>query len=525
MDRLRELVRLHRMGTSSAETARLLRMSVNTERPYRLALEKAGLLAGPVDDLPSLEVLKAAVLEHLPPKVRPQQVSSLEAWREQIAALIAKGLRARAIYDRLVLEEQEPRFEGSLSSVKRLYRQLTGGRGVEPEDVAVPVDTAPGEVAQVDFGYVGKLFDPSSNVLRRAWVFVMVLGFSRHMFARVVFDQTVATWNRLHVEAFNEFGGVVETVVPDNLKAAVVRAAFGVDDECGLNRSYRELARHYQFKIDPAPPRAPKKKGKVEAGVKYVKRNGLKGREGEDVVRVNAGLDRWRAEIAGVRTHGTTGRQPLVVFEAEERGRLRALPAVPYEPVEWKEALVHPDTHVVFDRRLYSVPWTLVGKTVWLRATRTSVVVYYQDERVATHDRCGGGGRSTIDAHLPEHRGDLRHRSRSYWEDRASRIGPETVTYVRAIFDSDEVLSQLRVVQAVVTHLESHPRDRAEGASRRATHYANFSYQGLKGILRQALDLQPLPGDARPKTAPIANPRFARSVDFSFQALEETTTT
>jgi transposase len=521
MDRLRELVRLRRMGTTSAEIARLLHMSVNTERPYREALEKAGLLHGPVDQLPSLEELKAAVLTFMPPKVKPQQVSTIEPWRSKVVELLAKDLKPRAIYDRLRLEEEE-KFQASYPAMRRFCDRLAGERGVRPEDVAIPVDTAPGEIAQVDFGYVGKLYDPETRVLRRAWVFVMVLGYSRHMFARIVFDQKTETWLRLHVEAFEKLGGVVETVVPDNLKAAVVRAAFAIDDDTALNRSYRELARHYGFKVDPAPPRKPKKKGKVESGVKYVKRNGLAGREGDDVTIANAALDRWIVEIAGTRKHGTTGRQPLAVFEAEERAALKPLPAAAYELVEWKDALVHPDTHVAFHRRLYSVPWTLLGKTVWIRATRTSVVVYFDDERVATHERNGRGNRSTIEAHLPEHRGDLRHRSRSYWEQRAARIGPEALAYVREVFDKDEVLSMLRVAQAIVTHLETHPRDRAERACRRARHFANYSYQGLKGILRKALDLEPLPGEQATQ-APLANPRFARSAADLFSNLKETT--
>ena len=132
--------------------------------------------------------------------------------------------------------------------------------------MAIPVETEPGEVAQVDFGEVGRLFDPETQRLRRAWAFVMVLGFSRQMVVRVVFDQKLTTWLRLHVEAFEELGGVVRTVVPDNLKAAVIRAAFGVSSSTALNRSYRELARHYGFKVDPTPPYAPQKKGKVESG-------------------------------------------------------------------------------------------------------------------------------------------------------------------------------------------------------------------------------------------------------------------
>lgn len=136
--------------------------------------------------------------------------------------------------------------------------------------------TAAGEIAQVDFGYVGQLWDPSSGQLRKAWVFVVVLAHSHHQFARLVFDQRTETWISLHEQAFQAFGGVPHTMVPDNLKAAVIQAAFGAGDpSCALNRSYRELAQHYGFKVDPAPPAAPQKKGKVESAVKYVKNNAL----------------------------------------------------------------------------------------------------------------------------------------------------------------------------------------------------------------------------------------------------------
>jgi transposase len=77
----------------------------------------------------------------------------------------------------------------------------------------------------------------------------------------------------------------VQTLVPDNLKAAVIRAAFAVDGDSALHRSYRELARHYGCKVEPTPPYAPCKKGKVESAVKYVKRNALAGRHGEDITR------------------------------------------------------------------------------------------------------------------------------------------------------------------------------------------------------------------------------------------------
>ena len=513
MDRLQELVRLHRMSTGDREVARLLRMSPNTERGYRRALEAAGLLKGLVGDVPELEVLKRAVLEQLPLKVAPQQVSSLQAWLDVIIELRAKGLGPRGIYDRLQLENEAFReSKGTLSAVKRVCARLKKAKGVRAEDVAIPVETKPGQVAQVDFGYVGKLFDPVARVMRAAYVFVLVLGHSRHMVTRLVFDQKVTTWLLLHVEAFEELGGVPEVVVPDNLKSAVVRAAFGVGGATALNRSYRELARHYGFKVDPAPIYQPKKKGKVEAGVKYVKGNFFKGQEEQDVDLLRPMLARWVREIAGTRIHGTTGKRPLEVFEREEKSTLNALPARRYQLVLWKEATVHQDSHVEYERRLYSVPWRLIGSKVWLQATKESVVAFANDERVATHSRQGTDQRSTCDEHLPEHRGLLRHRSRAWWEERAARIGPETALYVKEIFDSDDVLSQLRPVQAIVTHLEKHPLERAEKASRRARFFGSYGYRALKNILVQGLDLEPLPAAvAAEPSSPQESFRFARS--------------
>ncbi len=211
--------------------------------------------------------------------------------------------------------------------------------------------------------------------------------------------------------------------MPDNLTAAVIRAAFGLSDTVSLNRSYRELARHYGFRIDPTPPRSPKKKGKIESGVKYVKGNFQSGRDSTEIDVLNRDRRRWVNEIAGQRLHGSTGRRPLVVFQQEEQLAPLPLPVQEYEQVVWKEATVHADSHIEYERRLYSVPWRLIRQKVWVRATCHTVAVYWNDERVATHSRRGAGSRSTLESHLPEGRRDPWHRSHSYWQERANRMG------------------------------------------------------------------------------------------------------
>jgi transposase len=520
MHSLQELVRLHRLGLGGRQIAKQLGISPNTERKYRLPLTAAGLLEGDAGDLPELEHLKA-VIEAAYGKQEPAtRTSSIEDLRETIETLLEQGAGPTAIYDRLKLDAQ---FKGSIGAVKRLCARISKARGVSAEDVAIRVETGPGEIAQVDFGYVGMLYDPDEGRLRKAWIFVMVLAFSRLMVVRIVFDQKIETWLRCHVEAFIELGGVPRIIVPDNLKAAVIRASFGVDGAAVLNRSYRDFARFYGFQIDPTPIYSPQKKGKVESAVKYVKNNFFAARrEQQDFKELRAELPRWLSEIANVRIHGTTRQRPCDRFE-REREHLLPLPRQPWQLVLWREVKVHTDTHVMIERATYSVPWRLVGKQVLARFTKHVVELYWDDTRVATHERQPPGGRSTIESHLPEHRRDHRHRSRDFWEQRADELGEEVGSYIREIFDADDVLLQLRTVQAIVRHLGDFPAERARAACRRASFYGLHTYGGIKNILRKGLDLEPLPIVVQRPSDALEKPRFARNVGELLQLpLEET---
>lgn len=517
MHRLQELVRLHRQGRSARDVAKLLQTSRNTVRNYMTALSGAGLLDGAPDDLPDLAVLKAA----LPARKPPQEVSTVADWRQQVRRMVASGAGPSAIHD--FLRTTDPDFKGSLPAVKRLCVRLRKEDGPTAADVAIPVVTAPGEVAQVDFKYAGYLRDPERNGPRKAWIFLIVLGHSRHMFAKAVFDQRAETWLQLHIEAFAFFGGVPKIIVPDNLKAAVVKAAFTTGDDPHLHRGYCELARHYGFTIDPAPPRDPEKKGKVEAGAKYVGTSFLATLpEGLDIADANDRLKKWVLEVAGLRTHGTTHRQPFRVFEAEERKALLPLPARPYLLTVWRQARVHRDTHVAFDGRFYSVPFRFIGATASIRATPDSVHVYIDDELVARHDRRGDTLYSTIDEHLPAERVAQRHRDAAFWIARARHMGPDVEALANEIIGLGGPINPIRQVMAIVGLLERHPSDRANGAARRARHFGIRKYREIAEMLRQGLDFQPLPPELPLGPLP-PNPRFARDLSTMLTSKKETT--
>lgn len=505
MHRLQEVIRLHRLGASTRRIAKQLSMGRDTIRSYIDVLSKAALLDGPADELPALDRLRALVLEHADAS-EPPQPSSVESFKEEIVRLRAKGAGPTSIHDHLRVNQAD--FAGSLSAIKRLCLRLERDEGPKPTDVAIPVETAAGEIAQVDFGYAGKRYDARRGILRKSWVFVMTLGFCRRMFCELVFDQKIETWIRLHVKAFEYFGGVPKVIVPDNLKAAVVRAAFAVDDDAVIQRTYRELARHYGFMIDPAPPRSPEKKGKVENSVRYVKGNFLRTWESVDIAADNAALRRWLAEIADQRRHGTTSRRPIELFEEAERAALLPLPKGRFELVVWKQARVHTDSHVQIDGAFYSAPWRFLHQELWVRCSEHSISIYHADELVWTHARVARGTRSIVQEHLPEHRRDLRHRGRDHWTTRAQRIGPDALRLIEKVFSADDVLLQLRRVQAIVTHLDTFPATRANAAARRALHFDCTDYRSIKNILRQGLDLLPLP--EKSTRAWSVGSRFAR---------------
>jgi transposase len=486
-------------------------MSPNTERIYRQALEQAEILCGPVDKLPPLEVLKEVVSKYMASRPRVQHESSVKQWLPQIEEMIIqKNAHPKGIHDRLKRENKD--FTGSVSAVKRACARIRKAKGIDADEVAIPVETDPGDVAQVDFGSVGRLFDPVRKVMRKAYVFVMVLGYSRHQFCAITFDQKVETWLKLHIEAFKFFGAVPHTLVPDSLKSAVIRGFFTVGEPTVLNRSYRELARHYGFKIDPTPVYSPEKKGKVESGVKYVKNNFFKPMTELDAGTLGQELEKWVMQTAGTRIHGTTAKQPLQLFEQQERHCMLSLPQQRFELVLWKKAKVQQDTHVTFDKAFYSVPWRWVGKQVLIRATAHSVQVYGDDVRIATHQKTLPGQRRTEEEHLPPHRREFRHRNRNYWVNRARSIDETVAQYINEVFDSDDVLEQLNVVMKIVTHLETFPKSRAIAACKRARFFGSYTYISIKNILRQGIENHQLPNLVSTKTTALETPRFARSV-------------
>jgi len=325
-----------------------------------------------------------------------------------------------------------------------------------------------------------------------------VLSWSRHQYVEFVFDQTVATWLRLHRNAFEFFGGVPERVVIDNLKAGIAQACF---QEPQAQHAYRECAEHYGFLISPCRPRTPQHKGKVEqGGVHYVKRNFLAGRELMTLTQANGEVLRWVETTAGTRLHGTTKEQPLARFETE-RQVLRPLPTTPYDLAVWKQVQLHRDCHVIFEQAYYSAPCRLVGQPLWVRGGAREVQIYTSDYQwVAAHTRAQRPGqRLTNPDHLPPHKLPGLILSRDGCRQRAAEIGPATRQVVDRFLDHRPE-DRLRMAGRLLRLAERFGPERLEAACARALRFDDPAYPTIKRILEERLDLAALPSVA--PTAP-----------------------
>lgn len=485
---IRELLLQLRKHPSDRAVAHKLNMHRQTVKRYRTWAQDQGLLHN--QPLPGLGELEKLVQATLPEKPPPQNTSTVEPYRDQVQELRRQKVEMTAIYERL----KERGFTGSYSSVRRFVRTL---EPQPPTEVFVRVETAPGAQAQVDFGYAGQMLDPVTGALRKAWAFVMTLSFSRHQYVEFVFDQTVATWLLCHRHAFEFFGGVVEEVVLDNLKAAISRASF---DDPLVQQSYRECAEHYGFLIAPCRPATPQHKGKVEqGGVHYVKRNFLGGRTPTSLPQANQDVRRWCLTTAGQRSHGTTKEPPLRRFQDVEQAQLKPLPRAPYDSAVWAEVTVAADGHIVFANSYYSVPLNQPkGTPLLVRGGAQQVVIYDRRHQwVTTHDRATRPGqRQTHPDHLPPAKVQGLLLDRQHCRAAAADIGPATSQIVNELLD-DPVIDRLRTAGRLLKLRERYGDPRLEAACAKALQYDEPVYATVKRILAEGLE------GSRPSAQPV----------------------
>jgi transposase len=349
-----------------------------------------------------------------------------------------------------------------------------------------------GEKLFVDYaGRTIPVRNPASGEIREARLFVAVLGASNYTYAEPSWTQGLGDWIGSHIRAFEFFDGVPEIVVPDNLKSGVTKACRY---EPGVNLTYEEMAQHYGVAVVPARPRKPRDKAKVEAGVLVVERwilAALRKRTFFSLGEVSEAIAELLLRLNERPFRKREGSR-RTLFESLDRPALKPLPAERYQYGEWETVRVNIDYHVEVDRHWYSVPYQLTQQEVEIRATASTVEVFHQGVRVASHARSHvPHHHTTIHAHRPK-----AHQRHLEWTpsrvvDWSAKIGPATAQVVDRILASNRHPEQgFRSCLGIIRLGDKYPHPRVEAAARRALAMNVCTYQSLKAILENNLDGQ-----------------------------------
>jgi transposase len=367
----------------------------------------------------------------------------------------------------------------------------------------------------VDFaGDTVPIFDAAAGVDRRAHIFVAVLGASNYTYAEARWSEGLADWIGSHVNALNAIGGVPKAIVCDNLKAGVTAACRY---EPGINRTYQELAEHYDSAILPTRPRKPRDKAKVEVAVQIVQRfvlARLRNSRFFSLHELNAAIRRTVADLnAKIMRKLGVSRDEL--FAEIDQPALKALPTTPYQFAEWKKCRVAPDYHVEIADHYYSVPSRLIREQLEARITDTTIEILHKGARVASHARSHARRRHTT---IPEHMPSAHRRYAEWTIERiradATAIGPNTAKLVALILESRPHPEQGYRASIGILRLARHyGADRLEAACERGLDIGARSYGSIQSILKHGLDRRPPPrpaeqGELLPDHPNIRGPRY-----------------
>jgi transposase len=317
---------------------------------------------------------------------------------------------------RLWREIKERSFTGGYSAVRDRVRDL---RPAPSAGFEVRFETPPGEQAQVDFARFDVEFTDEPGVKRIVWLFSMVLGYSRLIWARFVVHQDLQSVLRCHIGAFEAIGGAPREILYDRMKTAVI----GEEPE-GLvvyNRALVDLARHYGFQPRACRPYRAKTKGKVERPFRYIREDFFLGGVFRNLDDLNGQLRHWLERVANPRVHATTRRVVNEAF-AEERAVLKSLPLAPYQAVLRLERRASHEGMISVGGNLYSVPDTTRRRVFDVHVLADAIRVFEDGALVACHTPLEGRGERRLD---PTHR-------RFQTASRRRPYDPEPVVLARA---------------------------------------------------------------------------------------------
>ena len=480
MTKYREILRLKSLNLSQQNIAHSCNVSKKTVNRVLKRAEELGI-SWPIDENDTDAVLAE--------KLFPSAKKNISAKRMPDYDYIRKELLRNGVTKKLLWTEymEDCRANGD---EPLMYSQFCYHiqQDEQKRRATMHINRKPGEQVEVDWaGDPATIIDPDTGKIIKAYIFVGVMTYSQYAYVEAFLDMKQKSWINAHVHMYEFFGGVARILVPDNCKTAVVHNGGWKDQQ--INETYQELAEYYGTAIIPARVRTPKDKPNAEGTVGNISTwitAALRNEQFFSLAELNRAI-REKLEQFNQRLFQKKEGSRLSLFLEDEKPLLAPLPASRFELSDWKTATVQFNYHISVDGMLYSVPYEYIKKKVAVKVTDTTIEIFYNHNRIASHLRLKGrpGKYSTVTEHMPED-----HQKYLKWNgDRfrkwAERIGINTYTVVNAILTSKRVEQQTyRSCMGLLKLTDKYSETMLEAACKKALSYtASPSYKSIKNIL------------------------------------------
>ena len=446
-----------------------------------------------------LTVRRALELDQQPAPPRRVRWSILDAHKPFIAETLEQYPRLRST--RLLEMLRERGFRGSCNHLRRYVKTVRPARQAE---AFLRLQTLPGEQAQVDWGSFGT--HTVGRAHRTLSCFVMVLSWSRALYAHFFWDQHLETFLRGHVGAFEAFEGVARDLLYDNLKSVVLERD---GDHIRYHPRLLELAGHYHFAPKPCAPYRGNEKGRVERAIQYIRHSFYAARYWTDIDDLNAQLHRWLEKVADQRiVPGDPDRTRVADARERERERLLPLPQHPFECDQVKAIRSGKTPYVRFDRNDYSIPHPRVRETLTLIASPHEVRLTTLDgTEIARHRRSYDRGQRIEDErHIAALARAKRHAHQLRVRDRLRIVCPHADAFIEALSRREASMSvETRRLEAL---LDQYGADELDLALADALERGALSSAAVRYVLDQRARLR-----GQPPSVPVVLPDHAHIRD------------
>ena len=490
MTQYRQILRLHSQGISQRSIAQSCQCSRNT---VSAVLQRASIanLKWPLDVETDAE-LEALLFPEKKEKASSHRMPDFEKVSKELAR---SGVTLKLLWMEYCEECRQ------LNQQPFMYSQFCYHfqQFAEKERATMHIPRKPGDRIEVDWaGDKMYIVDRDTGEAIPAYLFVGVLPFSMYAYAEACLSMDMENWIGAHVHMFTFFGGAATMLVPDNLKTGVDHANDWFTPQ--INRTYREMAEHYDTAVVPARVRKPKDKSSAEGTVGVVSTRiiaALRNRKFFSLEELNRAV-RTKLEEHNTAPFAKREGSRYSVFQSQEKAFLHKLPTAQFELAQWKAATVQYNYHISVEKMQYSVPYEYIRQKVDVRLTKNMVEVFYNQNRIASHRRLYGhpGQYSTVEAHMPED-----HQKYLQWNgDRfirwAESIGPATAITVKGILSSYKIQQQgYKSCMGLLKLADKYSVARLESGCVRALSFTpQPSYKSIRNILvtgQDKLDIAP----------------------------------